>query len=129
ARRRADDNTKLEHYLGDYECCIRWEGRRMTCGSVILSAACLVLQLLDLLRRLSLRERLVDGLTCLLRERVEIRGLWPSHALIAGYPLIGILLRRRVLLRILSSLLFRHGSFLHKHGVQVQSVSAIAVWC
>src|SRR4029078_6046959 len=76
--------------------------------SMVAAAARALLKLVDLLRRLGFRQRLIDLLTGLAAERLEVRRLCAGHALVAGDPLIGVL--PRAVWRAFIVILLRHTS-------------------
>src|SRR5687767_15049262 len=62
-------------------------------SSVVAAAAGALLKFVDSLRCFGLGQFLVDGLAGLLCERPQVRRLRAGHALIAGNPLVRVLLR------------------------------------
>jgi len=61
------------------------------CVALRLPASGLLLQLVDALGRLGLRQVLVELLIGLLAQRAQIRALRAGHRFIAGSPLVGVL--------------------------------------
>src|SRR5579875_3916572 len=79
---------------------------------MVLAAPGLLLQLVDPQRRLGLRQLRVELFASLFGERLEIARLGPGHRLVAGHPVMRILLgvrRHRLLVRLVLDLVCHVG--------------------